>query len=99
GDKRLASLPQVPTMAEFLPGYSIPVTYSAWVPAATPKAVADKLQADLQKVAALPEIAERLAAASVQVVGSNAEELLARTRAESARWKRLIEQRNIKADQ
>jgi tripartite-type tricarboxylate transporter receptor subunit TctC len=98
GSTRLASLPNVPAMSEYLTGYSIPVTYSVWVPAATPRPVIEKLHADLAKIAAMPEVAERLSAVSVRVVGSSPEELLAGTRNESQQWKQLITKRNIKVE-
>ena len=98
GSTRLASLPEVPAMAEFLPGYAIPVSYSIWVPSATPKAVVDKLHADLSRIAALPEVAEKLATLSVRGVGSTPDSLLSATRAESGIWKQLIAERHISVE-
>jgi tripartite-type tricarboxylate transporter receptor subunit TctC len=98
GPGRLPSLPDVPTMGEILPGYVLQVTYSVWLPSATPKAVAEKLQADLAKIARMPDVAERMAALSVRAIGSTPAELQEATRRETQMWSQLIKARGIKVD-
>ena len=62
GKNRLASLPDVPTIAEnAIPGYNFTLWYGLVVPAGTPKPIIDKLNADLRKTMASPEVKEKLA--------------------------------------
>jgi len=58
--KRNGQMPDVPTVAESLPGFLTGSFQGLLAPAATPKAVVDKLFAELQRITALPEIKERL---------------------------------------
>ncbi|HSW25233.1 MAG TPA: tripartite tricarboxylate transporter substrate binding protein [Burkholderiaceae bacterium] len=95
---RVSLLPDVPTMAETVPGYAITASYSAWAPAGTPRAVIDRLHRELVKIATQPAFAERLAAFAVTPVGSTPDELQAANDRESKMWAALIKARNIKVD-
>ena len=59
--KRNAQMPDTPTVAESLPGFLTGSFQGLLAPAGTPKAVIDKLHAEVQRIAALPEVRERLA--------------------------------------
>ena len=58
--KRNAQMPDTPTVAESLPGFFIRQFSAHADPADTPKAVIDKLHAEVQRIAAMPEVRERL---------------------------------------
>jgi tripartite-type tricarboxylate transporter receptor subunit TctC len=58
--KRNAQLPDTPTVAESLPGFLTGSFQGLLAPAGTPKAVIDKLHAEVQRIAALPDVRERL---------------------------------------
>lgn len=58
--KRNAQMPDTPTVAESLPGFLTGSFQGLLAPAGTPKAVIDKLHAEVQRIAALPEVRERL---------------------------------------
>ncbi len=58
--KRSAQMPDTPTVAESLPGFLTGSFQGLLAPAGTPKAVVDKLHAEVQRIAALPEVRERL---------------------------------------
>lgn len=95
GERRAASLPDVPTVAETLPGYVIDAWYGVWAPRGTPADVVATLTDAWKKVAAMPEVMERLAALSAAAVGSSAEELAELTRAETALWGEVVKARGI----
>ena len=59
--KRNAQMPDTPTVAESLPGFLTGSFQGLLAPAGTPKAVIDKLNAEVQRIAALPDVRERLA--------------------------------------
>ena len=62
GPKRLAALPDVPTVSEIaLPGYEFLTWYGLAAPAGTPRPIIDRLNADLRKTMASPEVIEKLA--------------------------------------
>jgi tripartite-type tricarboxylate transporter receptor subunit TctC len=95
GERRAASLPDVPTVAETLPGYVIDGWYGVWAPSGTPPEVIATLTGAWKKVAALPDVVERLAALSAAAVGSSAEELAELTRTETALWGDVVKARGI----
>ena len=60
--KRSSALPNVPTIAETgLPGFDYNLWVGLWAPAGTPQDVVDKINADVAKVLAMPDVRERLA--------------------------------------
>ena len=67
--KRNAQMPETPTVSESLPGFLTGSFQGLLAPAGTPKAVIDKLHAEIQRIAALPEIKERLTALGAEPSG------------------------------
>jgi tripartite-type tricarboxylate transporter receptor subunit TctC len=99
GPRRSALLPEVPTMAEAgVTGYALTNWFGLVAPAATPKEVLAKLNADVLQVLKLPEIKTRISEMGADVVGNSAEEFGAAMRAESAQWAQIIKSANIKAE-
>ena len=99
GRQRVAVAPDVPTLAESgLAGYE----YSAWMgvaaPAATPKQIVSRLNAELVRALRTPEAREWFAAQGGEVVGDSAEEFAAVVRADYARWGTIIREAGIKAE-
>jgi tripartite-type tricarboxylate transporter receptor subunit TctC len=99
GARRSPGLPDLPTVAETLPGHVIDAWYGVWVPAGTPADRAAVLEDAWRKVAAMPDVVERLAALSAVAVGSTASELDALTRAETRLWGEVVKARGIKPAQ
>jgi tripartite-type tricarboxylate transporter receptor subunit TctC len=60
GVKRNAQMPDTPTVAESLPGFLTGSFQCLLAPAGTPKAIIDKMHAEVQRIAAMPEVRERL---------------------------------------
>ena len=67
--KRNAQMPDTPTVAESLPGFLTGSFQGLLAPAGTPKAVIDKLHAEVQRIAALPDVRERLATLGAEPSG------------------------------
>lgn len=97
--KRLAVLPDVPTVAEQgFPGYEANNSWNLFAPAGTPKAVIAKLHAEIARVVALPDVRERFTATGLEPVGSTPEQLAARMRDDRAKWARVIREAGIKIE-
>jgi tripartite-type tricarboxylate transporter receptor subunit TctC len=91
--------PEIPTVAESgLAGYEITSWQAMYVPAATPRAIVDRLNADLVRALGDPELRQWMAANAVLPGGGSPAELAAFQAAETAKWKSLISAANIKAD-
>jgi len=98
GQARSAQLPEVPTIAETLPGYDLTNWFGLVAPLATPKEILAKISADVSKATQNAELREKIAALSATVVGDTPEQFGAIMRADSEKWARVIREANIKAD-
>jgi tripartite-type tricarboxylate transporter receptor subunit TctC len=99
GAKRLASLPQVQTVAEQgYPGFQTSQWYGLNAPAKTPKAIIDRLAAEAAKAAKSPLMLERLATDDAEAVGSTPEEYAAFIKKEQERWSKVVRTAHITAD-
>ena len=96
---RLASLPEVPTVAEQgYPGFETSQWYGLNAPAKTPPAVIKRLADDAAKAAKTPALLARFAAEDAEAVGSSPQEYAQFIAKEQARWKDVIERAGVKAD-
>jgi tripartite-type tricarboxylate transporter receptor subunit TctC len=96
GLKRSAAAPDIPTIAEQgLPGFEVNSWYGVFVPAKTPKPIVARLNQELNRVAALPDVAERLTRDGVDPGGSTPGELANVVRAERKLWSKVIREANI----
>lgn len=94
--KRASTLPGLPTAAESgLPGYEALGWFGILAPAATPKAVVDKVSADANAVLALPEVRERLLGLGSEPSGDRPDEFAAFIRDDQAKWARLMKDLGI----
>lgn len=98
GPKRSPLLPEVPAVAETLPGYEVVNWFGMVVPAATPSDIVNRLHAEAVKTLRLPEIRERLMESGAEPVGSSPEEFGTFMKAETAKWAKVIKEANIHAD-
>ena len=96
---RAATLPDVPTMAESgFPGFEASVWYGLVAPAATPKAVVQRLHAEVQKALQTPEVRERMAAVGGVVLPGSMEQFAALIRSDRLRYAKVVRDANIKPD-
>jgi tripartite-type tricarboxylate transporter receptor subunit TctC len=96
--QRLPSLPDVPAIAETLPGFVSATWVGVFLPPKTPKTIADKLGADFAEAVRQPEIAQRFRAHASEPSGLTGEATAAFVRTESERWKKVIQTAGIKLD-
>jgi tripartite-type tricarboxylate transporter receptor subunit TctC len=95
---RAPALPDLPAIAETLPGYEDASFNYIAAPGRTPEAVVARLNAALNAVLAQEAVQAKMRALEVEPVGGTPEELARTIRAESARWKRVIEAAGITAE-
>jgi tripartite-type tricarboxylate transporter receptor subunit TctC len=96
--ERIAQLPDVPTIASTYPGYESWTWVSAFAPAGTPKAIIDRLNAELGKAMAAPDIGSRLSDQTLEPAHRPPEELTQRLKADSEMIGKLFRQYNVKLD-
>ena len=97
--KRAASYPNVPTMIESgFPGFEASVWYGLVAPAATPKAVQERLHAEVQKALQTKEVRERMSAVGGDVIPGSADTFASLIRSEHKRYEKLVREANIKPD-
>ena len=99
GAKRSRLLPDLPTVAEAaLPGYDASGWYGLVVPAATPKDVVARLNAEAVRVLRLPDVSERLSGQGAEPVGNSAAEFGAFMRTEIDKWAKLVQSARMKPE-
>jgi tripartite-type tricarboxylate transporter receptor subunit TctC len=95
---RSDALPDIPTLAEFVPGYEASQWYGVGAPKDTPAAVIDKLNKEINAVAADPIIKARLAGLGVDPMSMTSAEFGKSIAAETEKWAKVIRVANIKAE-
>jgi len=94
---RQASVPDVPAIAEQLPGYEVLSWYGLFAPAATPKPVIDRVHAESTRLLATADMKERLAQQGFEPAGGDIPAFRAFIRSETEKWARVIKTAGIKA--
>jgi tripartite-type tricarboxylate transporter receptor subunit TctC len=98
-DKRVAALPDLPTIGESgYPGFEAWAWQGFVAPAGTPRAVVDKLNAEFAKVMADPAIKQRLSESGFEPQTSTPEQFAAYLKSEIAKWQKVIRDSNISLD-
>ena len=96
--KRMASLPDVPTIAETLGGFDSAAWYAVVAPPKTPAAIVNKINADINEALRDPALLARLPDFSAEPIGGTPAETAAYMREEVARWKKVIESAGVKLE-
>jgi tripartite-type tricarboxylate transporter receptor subunit TctC len=96
--KRHHSLPDVPAMAETLPGFDTLAWFGVLAPAGTPKAVITRINALVNQALEHPDVKAKLATLACDPAPSTPEAFAARVSGDVVRWKKLASERNIRAD-
>jgi tripartite-type tricarboxylate transporter receptor subunit TctC len=95
-----ALLPGVPTVASSgLPGYEAITVFSAFAPAATPRAAVDRLSEEIVRFLNRMDVKERLFSSGMEIVGSSPEQLAATVKSEIARMSKVIKDAGIRVDE
>ncbi len=96
--ERAPSFPDVPTIAETIPGYETYTWNALFAPAGTPKEAIDRLNASAKKALADPAVAEKMKGFSATIIASTPEELGAHVTAELAKWTPVVKDANVQLD-
>ena len=99
GAKRSSVLPNVPTVAESgVPGYDFTNWFGLVAPAHTPREVIAKLHEDVVRVLVQPELRGQLEKMGAEVIASSPQQFAAEIVADTAKWAKIVKERNIRAD-
>ena len=97
--KRLAELPDVPTMAEAgLPNFNVLSWNGLAAPATTPRPIIDKLNAEVNRILAMPDVRKQLQAAGGEPVGGTPEEFAKFVDSEIRQWGTVVKTANVSLD-
>ena len=97
--QRFPTLKDIPTVAEQgLPGFEAISWSGVCAPGGTPRAIVDRLYAEVVRVLKVPDIRERLLRDGIEPVGSTPDEFLAHTRREAQKWSKVVRDANVKVE-
>ena len=97
--RRSTQLPDVPTVAEAgIPGYEFVSWYMLLAPAKTPPAIVERVNADLRKIATLPDFRQKIEDIGGEATSMNQKQVADYLNGEFTRWAKVVKERNIKAD-
>jgi tripartite-type tricarboxylate transporter receptor subunit TctC len=93
--KRSVLLPDVPLVGETVPGYEMTVWYGAFGPAGMPSDIVARLNGEITRTLALPDVTKKMADIAVEVASSTPDELATRMRTDTEKWGKIIKSLNI----
>ena len=96
--KRVAALPDVPSMSETLPGYEADAFRGVVAPAGVPKAIIEQLAADIAAAIKQPDIRQRLVMDGSDPVGSTPQAFAAFLKSEMAKWGKVVKESGARPD-
>ncbi|NML44292.1 tripartite tricarboxylate transporter substrate binding protein [Ramlibacter sp. G-1-2-2] len=96
--KRSSIAPNIPTVAETIPGFNVESIFGAVVAAGVPKDVVAKISADMNKVLASPEVKARMAEVGLTPVGTTPEAFAAYIHTEIPKWAKVVKASGATAD-
>jgi tripartite-type tricarboxylate transporter receptor subunit TctC len=97
-EQRIAALPEVPTIAETLPGFSSAAWFAVAAPPNTPRDIVNKISADIAEAIRSPDVRRRFDDLSADPVGSDPEAMARFMREEIARWRGVIKAADVRLE-
>ncbi len=98
GSERHPSMPGLPTVSETLPGVVVDGWQGIWAPAGTPRAVIDRINAEIARINQDPEIQQKVLAATARPLTNTPERMADIIHKETALWRGLIQKNNIRPE-
>jgi tripartite-type tricarboxylate transporter receptor subunit TctC len=95
GTKRARAMPDLPTIAETLPGFMVSAWYGIMVPAKTPRPVVNLLSRQVQKAVESPDVSAALLRSGVEAEGNTPDEFAKLIREDATRWEKLVRDAKI----
>jgi tripartite-type tricarboxylate transporter receptor subunit TctC len=100
GKERSSVLPEVPTVSEAgVPGYEAVIWLGVMAPAGTPKAIVERLNAEIRRIVAAPEMKEAWAKQGAVAMSMTTDEFAKHLREDIDKWARIVKISGAKADQ
>ncbi len=96
--KRVPSMPDLPAIAEFSPGFDVAVWFCIVAPAGTPQDIVNRINAEIQKYTGDRASQEKMSAQGVFLEGGTPEQLAAYVRDETQRWGAVIKKAGLKPE-
>ena len=97
--KRVAALPDLPTIAESgIPGFDVSSWFGVFLPGGTPKPIVAKMNAEIRKILEVPEVRQRLIGQGADPASNTPEEFAAYVKAEMAKWGKVARDTGTRAD-
>jgi tripartite-type tricarboxylate transporter receptor subunit TctC len=96
--KRSPAAPELPTIADTLPGFESGSWWAISVPAKTPRPIVEKINAEVNRALALPELRTRLGADGAEMLGGTPEAADAYVRAEIDKWAKVVRFAKMRVD-
>ena len=93
--ERSKAMPELPTVAEFIPGYTADSWWGVFAPGATPRPVVDRLNALIRSITQQPDMRKIFAQESAEPVPMTPGEFSTYYAAEIAKWKKVAQERNL----
>jgi tripartite-type tricarboxylate transporter receptor subunit TctC len=96
--RRVGALPDLPTVAESVPGYDVTISFGILAPTGTPPAIIKLLNAEVRNIVQMDDVKAKFASQALDAAGSTPDEYRAITNAQAAQWARVIKESNITAN-
>lgn len=96
--ERSAIAPEVPTMADSIPGFEATSWHGVFAPAGTPKPIVDKMAAEMKRILELPDVKEKLAEIGAIAAPMTPEEFVKFIDGERTKWSEVVKAAGVKAD-
>ncbi len=87
---RIKQAPEIPTIAETVPGFEVVVWFGVVAPAATPRDIIVRLNAEINKILTLPDVRERFLNGAVDPIGGPPERFGAHLKLEVDKWAKVV---------
>ncbi|MBL8334428.1 MAG: tripartite tricarboxylate transporter substrate binding protein [Rubrivivax sp.] len=97
-DKRSAAAPDIPTVAESIPGFEATSWFAVFAPAGTPREVVSRLNAEIKRVFTLPDVVDKLKTLGLDPWLSSPDELARLQAAEIVKWAKVVKESGARAD-
>jgi tripartite-type tricarboxylate transporter receptor subunit TctC len=96
GPKRLKALPDLPAVAETVPGYEVTAWFALFAPSGVPAPIIQNLQREAAKAVTDPELTRRMEVGGTETVGNPTGEFTQQVKAEYAKWRGLVKKTGLK---